>query len=124
MSLGSQEPTVTHPFDPLTAQEIRLGLRILQSAFAGVQLRINRIDLQEPIKKDVIPYIEAQRLGKPLPKKPARLIYSYFYRLDTGACCKALINADNASVVSAKELPAGVQVTLSLDSLIAQAYGI
>ncbi|KAL3478226.1 copper amine oxidase [Aspergillus californicus] len=117
MTLGSQKPTVTHPFDPLSAQEIRLGLRILQSAFAGVQLRINRIDLQEPIKKDVIPYIEAERLGKPLPKKPARLIYSYFHRLDTGACCKALINVDNASVVSAKELPAGVQVPMDVDEI-------
>jgi primary-amine oxidase len=100
-----------HPFDPLTPQEIRLGFRILQSAFPGVQIRINRIDLQEPIKKDVIPYIEAERLRKPLPPKPARLLYAYFHRLDTGACCKALLNADNASVVYAKELPAGVQVS-------------
>jgi primary-amine oxidase len=116
MSLASQGPALAmsitpHPFDPLTPQEIRLGLRILQSAFPGVQLRINRIDLQEPLKNDVIPYIEAERLGKPLPPKPARLLYAYFHRLDTGACCKALLNADNASVIYAKELPAGVQVT-------------
>lgn len=118
MSLTSQGPALAksinpHPFDPLTPQEIRLGHRILQSAFPGVKLRINRIDLQEPIKKDVIPYIEAERLGKPLPQKPARLIYSYFHRLDTGACCKALLNVDNASVVSVKELPPGVQVNNS-----------
>ncbi|KAL2828758.1 copper amine oxidase [Aspergillus cavernicola] len=106
-----------HPFDPLTPQEIRLGFLILQSAFPGVQLRINRIDLQEPIKKDVIPYIEAERLGKPLPRKPTRVLYSYFHRLDTGACCKALLNADNASVVYAKELPSGVQVPMDVDEI-------
>jgi primary-amine oxidase len=115
MSITSQGSSLArsinpHPFDPLTPQEIRLGFRILQSAFPGVQIRINRIDLQEPIKKDVIPYIEAERLRKPLPPKPARLLYAYFHRLDTGACCKALLNVDNASVVYAKELPAGVQV--------------
>ncbi|OJJ02870.1 hypothetical protein ASPVEDRAFT_62801 [Aspergillus versicolor CBS 583.65] len=122
MSLTSQGPALVksispHPFDPLTPQEIRLGHRILQSAFPGVKLRINRIDLQEPIKKDVIPYIEAERLGKPLPQKPARLIYSYFHRLDTGACCKALLNVDNASVVSVKELPPGVQIPIDVDEI-------
>ncbi|KAL2807864.1 copper amine oxidase [Aspergillus granulosus] len=122
MSLASQGPALAkssnpHPFDPLAPQEIRRGFRILQSAFPGVQIRINRIDLQEPIKKDVIPYIEAERLRKPLPPKPARLLYAYFSRLDTGAYCKALLNVDNASVIYAKELPAGVQVPMDVDEI-------
>ncbi|KKK18139.1 hypothetical protein P175DRAFT_0441910 [Aspergillus ochraceoroseus IBT 24754] len=124
MSLSSQGRTLPltanlHPFDPLTPQEIRLGHRILKSAFPGVGLRINRIDLQEPLKKEVIPYIEAERLGKPLPRKPTRLIYSYFHRLDTGACCKALFNADNASIIYVKELPLGVQPPIDIDEITA-----
>ncbi|KAL4797251.1 copper amine oxidase [Aspergillus venezuelensis] len=122
MSLAYQGPALAksigpHPFDPLSPQEIRLGHRILQSAFPGVELRINRIDLQEPIKKDVIPYIEAERLGQPLPQKPARLLYAYFHRLDTGACCKAVLNADKGSVVYAKELPPGVQIPMDVDEI-------
>ncbi|BCR95198.1 amine oxidase [Aspergillus luchuensis] len=122
MSIASQGPSLAtsaspHPFDPVRPQEIRLAVRILEAAFPGVKLRYNRIDIQEPIKKDVVPYIEAERLRKPLPPKPARLLYSYFYRLDTGAWCKALMNADTASVVYVKELPEGVQPPVDIDEL-------
>ena len=125
MTLAAQGPRLAtsaslHPFDPIRPQEIRLAARVLEAAFPGVKLRYNRIDIHEPIKKDVVPYIEAERLRKPLPSKPARLLYSYFHRLDTGACCKALVNADTASVVSIKVLPEGVQVcTLQLRGILA-----
>lgn len=99
-----------HPFDPITPGEIQLAVRLLESTFPGVKLRYKRIDLQEPIKQDVIPYIEAERLGKPRPKKPARLLMALFHRLDNGSFYKALLNADTNTVVSAKELPKDVQV--------------
>ncbi|PWY77200.1 hypothetical protein BO94DRAFT_472991 [Aspergillus sclerotioniger CBS 115572] len=123
MSLAAQGPRLatsasTHPFDPIKPQEIRLAARVLEAAFPGVKLRYNRIDIHEPIKKDVVPYIEAERLRKPLPPKPARLLYSYFHRLDTGACCKALVNANTASVVSIKVLPEGVQPPVDIDELV------
>lgn len=102
-----------HPFDPITPHEIRLVARILEAAFPGVALRYNRIDLHEPIKNDVVPYIEAERLRKPLPPKPARLLYSYFHRQDNGACYKSLVNADSKTVVSTKAIPEGVQVGVS-----------
>lgn len=93
-----------HPFDPVAPGEIQLATKILQTALPGVDLRYKRIDLQEPIKKDVVPYIEAERLGKPLPPKPARLLVALFHRLDTGAFCKALLNAGTKAVVSLNEM--------------------
>ncbi|KAI9042257.1 amine oxidase [Aspergillus affinis] len=108
---------VLHPFDPVTPEEIRLAVRILEAAFPGIPLRYNRIDISEPIKKDVLPYIEAERLRKPLPPKPARLLYSYFHRLDSGVCCKTLINADTKSIIYTKELPEGVQPPMDVDEL-------
>lgn len=101
-----------HPFDPITPGEIQLAVKILEAAFPGVNLRYKRIDVQEPIKKDVIPYIEAERLGKPLPPKPARLLLVLFHRLDTGAFFKGLLNAGTRSIVYAKELPKEIQVGL------------
>lgn len=100
-----------HPFDPITPGEIQLAVKILEAAFPGVPLRYKKIDLQEPIKKDVIPYIEAERLGKPLPPKPARLLLTLFHRLDTGVFYKAVLNAGTKSIVYAKELPKEVQVS-------------
>ncbi|KAJ5641637.1 Copper amine oxidaseN2-terminal [Penicillium lividum] len=107
-----------HPFDPITPGEIQLAVRILESAFPGVKLRYKRIDLQEPIKQDVIPYIEAERLGKPRPQKPARLLMVMFHRLDNGSFYKALLNADTKSIVSAKELPKGIQGPLDVDEML------
>lgn len=99
-----------HPFDTLTPSEIKLATAILEGALPGVPLRYKRIDVLEPIKKDVIPYLEAERLGKPLPKKPARLLFSYFHRRDTGGFFKAVLNADTKRPVYIKELPKDIQV--------------
>lgn len=99
-----------HPFDPITPAEIVLATKILEAAFPGVPLRYKKIDIQEPIKSDVVPYIEAERLGKPLPPKPARLLQVLFHRKDTGAFFKALLNAGTRSILSAKELPKHIQV--------------
>lgn len=103
--------TSFHPFDPISPGEIELAVKILHSAFPGVPLRFKRIDIQEPIKKDVVPYIEAERLGKPLPPKPARLLLALVHRLDTGLFFKAVLNAGTKSVLYAKELPKDTQVS-------------
>jgi primary-amine oxidase len=106
--------TVPHPFAPISPEEIKLAVRILEATFPGVPLRYKRIDINEPIKKDIIPYIEAERLRRPLPTPPARLIYTLFHRLDSGAFYKAILNADKRSIVYAKELPREVQVGTKL----------
>ncbi|OJJ50350.1 hypothetical protein ASPZODRAFT_13434 [Penicilliopsis zonata CBS 506.65] len=110
--------TVLHPFDPITPGEITLAVQVLEAAFPGVPLRYKRIDVNEPIKKDVIPYIEAERLGKPLPAKPARLLQALFHRRDTGAFYKALLNAETRKVIYAKELPKAVQGPVDVDEMI------
>lgn len=103
--------TSLHPFDPITPGEIQLAVRVLQAAFSGVPLRYKKIDLQEPIKADVVPYIEAERLRQPLPSRPARILLAYFNRLDNGSFYKALLNADTRSIIYAKEMPKEVQVS-------------
>ncbi|KAL4785038.1 copper amine oxidase [Aspergillus varians] len=107
-----------HPFDPITPGEITLATRMLQAAFPGVALRYKKIDMQEPIKAEVVPYIEAERLGKPLPRKPTRLLQALFHRLDTGAFFKALLNADTKTVVHATQLPKDIQGPVDTDELI------
>jgi primary-amine oxidase len=107
-----------HPFDPITPGEIQLAVRILESAFPGVKLRYKRIDLQEPYKHEVVPYLEAERQGKPRPAKPARLLFALFHRLDNGSFYKALLNANTKSIISAKELPKDVQGPADVDEMI------
>jgi primary-amine oxidase len=107
-----------HPFDPITPEEIKLAVRILEATFPSVELRYKRIDVNEPIKKDAIAYIEAERLRRPLPPPPARLLYVLFHRLDTGAFYKAILNADKRTIVYAKELPKEVQVSGALLQIV------
>ncbi|KAL3487494.1 copper amine oxidase [Aspergillus germanicus] len=111
--------TSLHPFDPITPSEITLATKILQAAFPGVSLRYKKIDIFEPIKAEVVPYIEAERLGKPLPAKPTRLLQVLFHRLDSGAFFKGLLNADAKSVVYVKELPKEIQGPVDTDELLA-----
>ncbi|KAJ9195634.1 hypothetical protein DTO164E3_6710 [Paecilomyces variotii] len=120
---GSQASAQTasaglHPFDPLTPGEIQLAVKILEASFPGVPLRYKKIDVQEPAKKDVIPYIEAERLGKPLPPKPARVLQALFHRLDNGTFYKAMLNADTKSVIQVKELPKSIQGPVDVDEMI------
>ncbi|KAL4874436.1 copper amine oxidase [Aspergillus karnatakaensis] len=108
-----------HPFDPLLPGEVRLATAIIRAALPGVDIRFKTIDIQEPIKADVIPLIEAERLGKPLDvPRPARLLFSYFHRLDTGAFLKALLNIKDRKIISMKELPANIQGPADADELI------
>lgn len=101
-----------HPFDPITPGEITLATKILSAAFPGVNLRYKKIDMQEPLKAQAVPYLEAERLGKALPAKPARLLQVLFHRMDTGAFFKGLLNADTRGVVYLTELPKEIQVLL------------
>ncbi|KAE8384432.1 copper amine oxidase [Aspergillus alliaceus] len=107
-----------HPFDPITPEEIQLATKILQAAFPGVSLRYKKIDVQEPIKKEVVPFIEAERLGQPLPTRPTRLLQVLFHRLDNGAFYKALLNAGTRSIISAKEMPKDIQASVDADEMI------
>ncbi|CAG7917674.1 unnamed protein product [Penicillium olsonii] len=107
-----------HPFDPLQPGEIRLAVAILRAAYPGVPLRFKTVDVQEPIKSEVIPLIEAERLGKPLDvPRPARLIFSYFHRVDNGVFFKGLVSLNDRKVVQVTELPAEIQGPADPDEL-------
>jgi primary-amine oxidase len=114
----SKSPVQRHPFEPLQPDEIKSVVTVLNAAFEGVSLRYKVIDIREPIKSEVIPYIEAERNGSSLPPKPARIAYSLFHRLDTRKLQKALISLDTKRVISVKELPNSIQGPVDIDELI------
>ncbi|KAF9879668.1 hypothetical protein CkaCkLH20_02479 [Colletotrichum karsti] len=107
-----------HPFDPLRPEEILLTTKILKAALPGIPLRFKALDIQEPRKADVIPFIEAERTGAPFPRYPDRVVSVLFHRLDTRAFLKALVHVGNKSILSLKELPADLQGPADLDELI------
>lgn len=103
--------TTLHPFDPISAQEIEHASHAIRNGLPGVSIRFRRIDLDEPIKKLTIPYIEAERLGQDLPTPPPRIAQVLFDNEDVGTLCKAKVDLRQQSVISIRELPKGTQVS-------------
>ncbi len=100
-----------HPLRPLEAAEIDLAVSLLQQAFPDADLRFKVMDLQEPSKRELVPFLEAERTGAPLPAKPPRILYALFNRLDTGAFLKGLVSITDRQVVRTAELR-DVQVSI------------
>lgn len=70
---------VPHPFDPISAYEIQTAVELLKAYLPDVKLRFKLVDINEPVKKDVIPYIEAERLCEKLPTPPPRIVQALFH---------------------------------------------
>ena len=95
----------SHPLDPITVSELSSTVQILRAHFNGQRLRFKFIDLLECSKTDVTPYLEAERLGQPLPRAPERRTKVYFHRIRTEVFQKAIVNVTTGAVESLKELP-------------------
>uniref|UniRef100_A0A093VM82 Amine oxidase n=1 Tax=Talaromyces marneffei PM1 TaxID=1077442 RepID=A0A093VM82_TALMA len=68
-----------HPLDPLTPQEISLAAHIVRNSFPSNDLIFRAITLWEPPKKELIPYLEAERLKEQPPSPPPRIAQVLFY---------------------------------------------
>ncbi|PSN70859.1 hypothetical protein BS50DRAFT_659666 [Corynespora cassiicola Philippines] len=107
-----------HPFDPITPGEIQSAARAIRLSLPSVSVRFRRIDIQDPIKQQVIPYIEAARLDLPLPTPPPRVVQVLFDNNDNGLFCKASVNVTAKSVIYIKEFPKHVQAPMDPEELV------
>ena len=94
-----------HPLDPITPAELARAVQILRDHFHGARLRFKFVDLFECPKKDVIPYLECERLGKPLPRLPDRRARVYFHKHIAGVFQKAVVNITTKQVEQLELLP-------------------
>ena len=82
----SSEPAVAkyhtaHPLCPLTASEISTTADLVRSVWpANIDLRFKVITLDEPAKKSMIPYLEAEHSGGSLPEIARKAFVSYYIR--------------------------------------------
>ncbi|KAI8648977.1 Amine oxidase [Fusarium keratoplasticum] len=73
---------VRHPLDPSTPSRRRDRV----------------ITLDEPRKQDLIPYLEAKRLGDLLPTPPNRKAYAYFHTLGDQKFHRGIVNITTNSI--------------------------
>lgn len=68
-----------HPLSPLTASEITNCAQLIKALYpADIKLRFKAITLQEPEKKRVISYLDAERSNGTLPEIPRESFVCYY----------------------------------------------
>jgi primary-amine oxidase len=73
--------SVAHPLCPLTASEITRTAEIMRSVWpSNIDLRFKVITLQEPPKKEMVPFLEAEHSGRALPSLARKAFVSYYLR--------------------------------------------
>lgn len=96
--------SVEHPLDPATAGEIRCATDLIKVLFHDIPLHFKAAGLDEPPKKDLLTYLEAEHKGQPLPILPRR-IFVIWYIKRTPRLFEAIVDVTNKQVDQYKELP-------------------
>lgn len=72
---------VAHPLCPLTASEISDTAHLLKSLWpSNVDLLFKVVTLEEPQKKDFVPYLDAEYAGRTLPRIDRKAFVAYYLR--------------------------------------------
>lgn len=75
-----QQP-VAHPLCPLSGEEIAQASAIITSGWpAHTDLRFKVVTLNEPLKKELSPYLDAEHAGQPLPYIERKAFVAYYIR--------------------------------------------
>ena len=81
LPVRSATQTATHPLAPLSGDEIKAASAIIQSAWPqGTNLHFKAVTLEEPPKAEVVPYLDAEHSGAPLPAIRRRAFINYYIR--------------------------------------------
>jgi primary-amine oxidase len=107
-----------HPLDPLSAAEIGRAVALARSAPAlSDRVRVVSVELREPVKSDYL----AWRGGGPAPAREALCVL-----LDNGRRrgVEAVVSLDGDRLVSAADLPEGVQPAIHIDEFDAAADAV
>lgn len=95
-----------HPLDPLTPDEITTVAKILRAVYPpNSPIHFKAVTLDEPAKSLVVPYLEAEHRGSPLPIVP-RSAYVLYVMQNTHKTFEAIVDFSTGKLVSNAEIPA------------------
>ena len=81
LPIRSARQSTTYPLAPIDATEIKQTVAYVRSQWpAGTDLHFKCITLQEPAKKEVVPYLDAETSEAPLPHIDRRVAVTYYIR--------------------------------------------
>lgn len=107
-----------HPFAPLSADEITYTASLVQAQWPeGTDLHFKTITLEEPPKAEVLPLLEKEHSGEPLPSLARKAFACYFIRR-TNKFHEAIINLSEAKVESNVRLGNNVHPSIDGEEII------
>lgn len=96
-----------HPLDQLTVQELQTCVDIIVKQHKGKKLHIKSVNMEEPPKSLVVPYLQAEKSKLPLPHIP-RIGYALYYVMDDKRAEELWIDLDENKIIKYNTLPKGV----------------
>ncbi|KAL1310980.1 hypothetical protein AAFC00_001200 [Neodothiora populina] len=100
--------TVSHPFAPLSREEISAAAALVQSQWpANTELQYKAVTLDEPAKAEAVPYLTATRRGE-TPKSIDRKAFVNYYIRKTNKFHEAVVNLSAQTVERNVRLGANV----------------
>lgn len=81
LPIRAAKQSTTHPLAPVNAAEIKQAVSYVRAQWpTDTDLHFKCITLQEPAKKEVVPYLEAEASGAALPQIDRRVLITYYIR--------------------------------------------
>jgi primary-amine oxidase len=78
---ATTKQSIVHPLCPLSSSEISLCADLIRAQWPlNVDLRFKVVTLEEPSKKSLVPYLEAEHGGKAVPSLDRRAFVAYYLR--------------------------------------------
>ncbi|KAE8420195.1 copper amine oxidase [Aspergillus pseudocaelatus] len=93
-----------HPLDPATPWEIQRATDLVKKAYEGTELHFKAAGLEEPPKRILVPFLDAERNKHPLPLI-SRYISLIWYIKRTPRLFEAIVDVTNNQFIHHAELP-------------------
>ncbi|KAK5256145.1 hypothetical protein LTR16_003924, partial [Cryomyces antarcticus] len=125
-TVESSSPAVTaraqspyHPFSPLSAREIRTAAELIKGVWpANTDLHYKAVTLEEPLKVEAVPYLEAEHNGESTPSIDRKAFVSYYLR-NTNKFHEAIVNLSENRVESNVRLGNNIHAPGDAEEIVA-----
>ncbi|POY74648.1 putative Primary-amine oxidase [Rhodotorula taiwanensis] len=98
------EGETVHPLASLQPDELRIAARVVKAANPGKVCLFRRILLIEPPKSGVVPVLEAEIAGEPLPQGPIRRSQALFYFQGETEFMEAIVDITHERMLGQRHL--------------------
>lgn len=117
-SSASMGASKAHPLDPLTPAEIKQVSSLLKAYSPDKSLHFKYINILEPPKKQLRPFLRAERNAFTKHPSPSRLASVLYYHRGTADLFQATVNLDTSKVESAELLDSRYHAQADRDEII------